>query len=253
MDLGRVPEYYFDGWQYDAENDDYAADIPFYVERAKGSGGPVLEIGCGTGRVTLPIARAGMETVGLDIAPSMLRRLREKAVEEGLKVRLVEADCRYFALDRRFALIICPFSAMQHLHDRASVEAFLECVRAHLEPGGMFIFDVFNPNVEILARREGERFPVFTYTEEESGRQIFVEETTDYDDAAQVSHITWYCTGGGSREVREEEIHLRCFYPQELDMLLHYNGIEIVEKLGTFTGTPFVSGLGKQIVVCRPV
>ncbi|MEA3366260.1 MAG: class I SAM-dependent methyltransferase, partial [Candidatus Hydrogenedentes bacterium] len=79
MDLGRVPEYYFDGRQYDVENDDYAADIAFYVERAKRSGGPVLEIGCGTGRVTLQIAREGIEVVGLDVAPSMLARLREKA------------------------------------------------------------------------------------------------------------------------------------------------------------------------------
>ncbi|MEA3366030.1 MAG: hypothetical protein U9Q79_10365, partial [Candidatus Hydrogenedentes bacterium] len=95
-------------------------------------------------------------------------------------------------------------------------------------------------------------FPVFTYTEEESGEQVFVEETTDYDDASQVSHITWYCTRGGSDEIREEAIHLRCFYPQELDMLLHYNRFEIVEKLGKFTGESFTSGLGKQIVVCRP-
>lgn len=253
MDLGRVQEYYFDGRQYDIENDDYAADIPFYVERAKRSGGPVLEIGCGTGRVTLPVAREGIEVVGLDVAPAMLARLRDKVAREGLEISLVEADCRDFALDRRFALIICPFSVMQHLHDRESVEAFLVCVRAHLTMGAPFIFDVFNPNLEVLARREAERFPVFTYTEEESGEQIFVEETVDYDDAAQVSHITWYCTGGGSAEIREEEIHLRCFYPQELDMMLHYNRFEIVEKLGNFTGEPFESGMGKQIVVCRPV
>ncbi|HQH51029.1 MAG TPA: class I SAM-dependent methyltransferase [Candidatus Hydrogenedentes bacterium] len=253
MELGRIEEYYFDGRRYDVENDDYALDIPFYVERAKRSGGPVLEVGCGTGRVTLPIAREGLEIVGLDIAPAMLARLGDKAAKEGLEIPLVEADCRHFSLDRLFELIICPFSAMQHMHDRASLEAFLDRVRAHLTPGAPFIFDVFNPNVEVLARGAGERFPVFTYTEEESGQEIFVEEATDYDDAAQVSHITWYCTGGGSDEVREEEIHLRCFYPQELDMLLYYNRFEILDKLGTFSGEPFASGLGRQIVVCRPV
>lgn len=252
MDWGRVPEGYFDGRQYDIENDDYAADIPFYVERARRSGGPVLEIGCGTGRVTLPIAREGIEIVGLDVAPSMLARLRDKADREGLEVTLIEADCRDFSLGRRFALIICPFSAMQHLHDHASVEAFLERVRAHLAPGGVFIFDVFNPNVEILAREAAERFSVFTYIEEESGQEIFVEESTDYDDAAQVSHITWYSTGGEGDEIREETIHLRCFYPQELDLLLYYNRFEILEKLGKFSGEPFAPGLGKQIVVCRP-
>lgn len=204
------------------------------------------------GRVTLPIARQRIEIVGLDVAPSMLARLRDKADKEGLGISVAEADCRDFSLDRRFALIICPFSTMQHLHNRASVEAFLDRVRAHLAPGGLFIFDVFNPNVEILARGAAERFSVFTYIEEESGQEIFVEQSTDYDDAAQVSHITWYSTGGERGEIREETIHLRCFYPQELDMLLHYNRFEILEKLGNFSGEPFAPGLGKQIVVCRP-
>ena len=253
MELGRAENYYLDARRYDAENDDYSADIPFYVERAKQTGGPVLEIGCGTGRVTLPIAREGIEIVGLDVAPSMLARLREKAAKEKLDIELIEADCRAFALDRQFALIICPFSAIQHLYDRASLEAFLDCVRIHLAARAPLIFDVFNPNVEILARRAAETMTIFSFTEENSGEEVFVEETTDYDDAAQISHVTWYLTGGGSDAIRVEEIDLRCFYPQELDMLLHYNRFEIIEKLGTFTGEPFSSGLGRQIVVCRPV
>lgn len=253
MDLGRIEEYYRDARQYDAENDDYALDIPFYVERAKRSGGPVLEIGCGTGRVTLPIAREGIEIVGLDVAPAMLARLRDKAANEGLPIALVEADCRDFTLGRPFPLIICPFSAMQHLQERASIESFLDRVRGHLAAGGNFIFDVFNPNVDILASGAGGRVRMFTYTDEESGEEVFVEEMTDYDDAAQVSHITWYCTGGGSGEIREETIHLRCFYPQELDAMLRYNRFEILEKLGKFSGEPFVAGLGRQIIVCRPV
>ena len=253
MDLGRIEEYYLDARQYDAENDDYVLDIPFYVERAKRAGGPVLEIACGTGRVTLPIAREGIEVVGLDVAPAMLARLRGKAAREGLRISLIEADCRDFALGREFPLIICPFSAMQHLYDHPSLESFLERIQTHLEADGLFLFDVFNPNVEILSSGGGARARIFTYTDPESGAAVFVEETTDYDDAAQVLHITWYSTGGGTDEIREETIHLRCFYPQELDMILRYNRFEILEKLGKFSGEPFEAGLGRQIVVCRPV
>ena len=213
----------------------------------------VIPYGLVLATALLLIVVIALPAIASGLAVKTRSRLGDKAAKEGLEIPLVEADCRHFSLDRLFELIICPFSAMQHMHDRASLEAFLDRVRAHLTPGAPFIFDVFNPNVEVLARGAGERFPVFTYTEEESGQEIFVEEATDYDDAAQVSHITWYCTGGGSDEVREEEIHLRCFYPQELDMLLYYNRFEILVKLGTFSGEPFASGLGRQIVVCRPV
>lgn len=246
----RTP-LYCNGLHYDAEYRDYTVDIPFYVERARAAGGPVLEVACGTGRLTIPIAGAGVDITGLDLAPEMLSRARDKAAEAGVIVDWIEADCRDFHLGRAFALVFCPFNSMQCLHDRESIESFLACVREHLAPGGRFIVEVFNPNVAILARGPDLRSSVCSYPNPCGDGDVYIEEVIDYDDAAQVSHNHWYYAIPGEEDIREEELRMRCFYPQELDMLLHYNGFEILEKLGDFDGKAFAAGDARQIVVCR--
>ena len=115
-------------------------DVPFYVGEAKRADGPVLELACGTGRVTIPVAQSGVEIVGLDQSASMLATARAKAAEAGVKIAWVEADCRTFALSRKFALIFMAFNSMQHLHDHASLAALFAHVRGHLAPGGRFSF-----------------------------------------------------------------------------------------------------------------
>src|SRR5215469_2012284 len=161
---------YRDGRHYDALNSFLVADIPFYGEEAKRAaesyredphppaknagriGHPVLELACGTGRLTIPIAKSGTEIVGLDLTPSMLAQARTKAEAAGVKIEFVEGDCRSFELERKFALIFMAFNSMQHLHDYESLAALFRNVRKHLAEAGRFVFDVFNPNLEILAR-----------------------------------------------------------------------------------------------------
>ena len=168
---------YRDGRHYDALNSDLLADIPFYVEEArrtaalnppyrKGRGKvehQVLELACGTGRLTIPIAQSGVDITGLDLSPSMLAHARTKAEQAGVEISFVEGDCRAFELRRRFALIFMAFNSMQHLHDHASLTNLFSSVRKHLSPGGQFIFDVFNPKISILARSPEERRPEREY------------------------------------------------------------------------------------------
>ena len=108
---------YRDGRHYDALNSFLVADIPFYEEEARKAGGLVLELACGTGRLTIPIARSGVEIVGLDLSASMLAHARTKAKALGVDIEFVEGDCRSFDLGRKFALIFMAFNSMQHLHD----------------------------------------------------------------------------------------------------------------------------------------
>jgi SAM-dependent methyltransferase len=138
---------YRDGRHYDALNSDLVADIPFYVEEAKRAGGPVLELACGTGRLTIPIVQIGVGIFGLDLSASMLAHARTKANAASVKIQFVEADCRDFDLGRQFALIFMAFNSMQHLHDYASQAALFANVRKHLAEGGRVIFDVFNPRM----------------------------------------------------------------------------------------------------------
>jgi SAM-dependent methyltransferase len=246
---------YRDGRQYDALNSFLVADIPFYLEEARRSGGPVLELACGTGRLTIPIAQSGVEIVGLDLTPSMLAHARTKAEAAGLKIEFVEGDCRAFELGRKFALIFMAFNSMQHLHDYESLAALFACVRKHLAEGGRFVFDVFNPKIAILARAVGERHLEREYQDPGGKGMMAFENSMVYDDAAQVSHIQCYFVRRGPNgeeiDVRVEELHLRSFFPQELDLLVRSQGFEIVEKFGNFERKPFAGGDPKQVVICQ--
>jgi SAM-dependent methyltransferase len=246
---------YRDGQHYDALNSFLVADIPFYVEEARRSGGPVLELACGTGRLAIPIAQSGVEIVGLDLAPSMLAHARTKAEAAGVKIEFVEGDCRSFELGRKFALIFMAFNSMQHLYDYASQAALFASVRQHLAEGGYFIFDVFNPKVEILARAAGERRLEREYEDPDGKGPMAFEYSTTYDDSAQVSHIQCYFVRRGASgeelDVRREQMHLRSFFPQELDLLVRSLGFEIAEKFGDFQRKTFGSGDPKQVVICK--
>jgi SAM-dependent methyltransferase len=270
MNTNHSIPLYRDGRHYDALNSFLVADIPFYVEEAKRVrcldippyrkergkvGHRVLELACGTGRLTIPIAQSGVEIVGLDIAPSMLAHARAKAEAAGVKIQFVEGDCRSFDLGQKFALIFMAFNSMQHLHDYQSLAALFRNVRKHLAEDGRFIFDVFNPKVEILARANGDRRLEREYQDPDGAGTMAFEYSGMYDDASQVSHIQCYFVRRGANgeevDVRVEQLHLRSFFPQELDLLLRSQGFEVVDKFGNFERKPFASGDPKQVVVCR--
>jgi SAM-dependent methyltransferase len=246
---------YRDGRHYDALNSFLVADIPFYVEEARKAGGPVLELACGTGRLTIPIAQSGVEMVGLDLSASMLGHARTKAKAAAVEIEFVEADWRSFNLGRKFGLIFMAFNSMQHLHDYASLAALFANVRKHLAEDGRFVFDVFNPKIEILARASGDRRLEREYQDPDGRGTMAFEHSGTYDDATQVSQIRCYFVRRGANgeeiEVREEELRLRSFFPQELDLLVRSQGFEIVEKYGNFERKAFGSGEPKQVVVCR--
>jgi cyclopropane fatty-acyl-phospholipid synthase-like methyltransferase len=113
-------------------------DVRYYVDLAVAHGGPVLEYGCGNGRITIPVAREGVSVTGVDIAAPMLRDLRQQIRREppeiAARIDLRRGDMRRLRLDRRFPLVICPFNAFLHLYTRQDVEAFLERVRARSQP-----------------------------------------------------------------------------------------------------------------------
>lgn len=131
-------------------------DVDFFVEMAQRSGGPVLELGCGTGRVLIPTAKSGIEIVGLDASPLMLSVCREKLLSDskhvGSKVTgLVQGDMRAFELGRRFSLVTIPFRPFQHLLTVEDQMSCLENIRKHLVAGGKLVLDVFNPSLPHLA------------------------------------------------------------------------------------------------------
>ena len=130
-----------DGRHYDALK--AQNDVAFYLAQAQAPSGPVLEVGCGTGRVTIPLAAAGVDITSLDVSASMLQEA--KAESQGLRIDWVAADGRSFDLGRRFALIMMPFNTLQFFRDSAALGQLFRCVKSHLGNEGRFVFDVFSP------------------------------------------------------------------------------------------------------------
>jgi SAM-dependent methyltransferase len=157
----NIDSYLIAAKYYDAA---YAAmdlvDMAFYVDLAKESCGTVLEIGCGTGRVLLTTARAGIKIHGLDNSAPMLGVLREKIAHESAEVQnnitLHAGDMRDFRLNRTFPLVTIPFRPMQHMFTVADQIAALKSAASHVAEGGLLAFDVFYPKFERLPLRIGE-------------------------------------------------------------------------------------------------
>jgi len=220
----ELSEIYWDGRHYDLINADVDKDIEFYKRLGRKYGSPVLELACGTGRVTIPLAEAGFDIVGLDISEPMLDFARKKAKARNLKIEFVNADCRNFNLSRKFKTIIFPFNAIAHLYDRKDIDACFSCVRKHLHEDGIFSIDIFNPSLKILMREPQKRFFVGEYEDPDNLGKVAITETNFYDDATQINHVKWYFSVRGKEVVRG--FKMRMFFPKELDELLFYNGFK---------------------------
>ncbi len=241
-------DLYADGRHYDRQHAGFDEDIPFYLKMARDAGS-VLELACGTCRLGIPIAKAGIDYMGIDISEGMLRWAHRKADDAGIRLRLVRADIRSFYLRKRFPLIILAFNTICHLYTRSDLENCLACVREHLSHGGRFVIDVFNPALPILTRDPSEHYPAGEYDDPDGSGRIVVTETNVYDRASQINWITWYYHTEKADTKSEVHFGMRIYYPQELDALLGYNGFRIEAKYGAFDGSPFRSESGKQIVV----
>jgi len=266
-------EEFADPHNYDIE-DSSDTGIAFYTALAQETGGPILEIACGTGRVSIPIARLGFAVTGLDIVPGMLQLARSKSA--GLPTRWVEADARAFDLREQFRLIYLTGNAFQAFLTREDQEALLVRARAHLHDDGLFAFETRNPRWANLATREGEADrlaserhttgrPLFAFLEtrdeeedwqtytDSSGRDVRVSRTQAYDHVAQILHWTTYRRWReGDREyTKTTRIALRYTFPQELAALLHYNGFAIIRQYGDWNLEPLTAASTSIIVVCR--
>ncbi|MBK9745912.1 MAG: class I SAM-dependent methyltransferase [Chloroflexi bacterium] len=251
-------EEFSDPINYDKQ-DPSDVGIEFYSSLAKEIGDPVLEIACGTGRVTIPMAQLGFSITGLDIVPGMLERARSKSV--GLPTRWVEGDARTFELGERFRLIFMTGNAFQAFVPNAEQEALLQRVHAHLDDEGWFAFETRNPLFPNTTTREGFFPPLETSTKESylqpyinvDGNEVRVSTTQVYDHVGQILHLVsykrWY--EAGKEHVKTTRTALRYTFPQELTALLHYNGFTLLKQYGDWNLEPLTATSPSIIVVCR--
>lgn len=224
------------------------ADVDFYLDTARDADGPLLEVGCGTGRILIPTARAGVEITGLELSERMLSRCREKLAAEPpevrRRVRLETGDMRRFDLGREFALATLPFRPFQHLRTVGDQLACLAAVRRHLRPGGRIVLDLFNPSLAKLADRDFGKIvaeePPF---EMPDGRVIVRRHRmVDCDYATQVisAELIYDVTHPDGRT--ERLVHgfpMRYLFRYEAEHLLARAGFSVEQVYGDYDRTPF--------------
>lgn len=241
---------------YDA---DYAtlrgdADVSFYVDLAKELGGPVLEMGCGTGRILLPTAREGIRIHGIDLSPDMLARLASKLAAEPAEVRdrvtFSRGDIRTAGAGGEFALVTAPFGVAQLLLTRDDQRAWLRNVRRHLTAGGALCFDVFQPDFSYLAAPRGP-YTDIDRTDPGSGRRTRRIARTTPRNEFQVIDIEfrWIVEEDGGTTETGCNLRLRWFTRGELENLLELEGFQITDYWGSFARDPFGEGAAEQIVL----
>ena len=224
--------------------------LNFYLGLAQRHKGSVLALACGSGQVIVPIAASGVPAAGLDQSSQMLRAANRRATAAGTHVEWIEGDMRTFNLGRQFSLIFVARNSLLHLSEQNDFAAFFSSVRRHLTPDGVLAFDVFNPNVRLLARPGGERFHVMRVVSPWHG-EVTVEETNDYDRQSQINRATWFISTPEQRDAWVVPLHLRSIFPQELLALIAANGFRLLRRDGDFVGGGFTSASASQVCQCQ--
>lgn len=253
---------------YDLENADFIEDLDFWVDLAKESGGPVLELGCGSGRVTQQIARAGITVAGLDNSPAMLDLARSKLGRKpavAARATLLAGDMTDFDLAALigsgpnpapdgFALIIAPFNTFMHLLTPAEQLALLTCARKHLAPGGRLVLDLTNP-APAYADPPTEALTLErTFRDEAAGLTVEQFSTLRLDRLDQIAHIIYRydaTAADGSLRRTLVPLTLRYTFPAEMSLLLGRAGLRLAHLYGDYDEAPLDDESGRMLVVAE--
>jgi SAM-dependent methyltransferase len=257
----RSPEYTGDSaFLYDSLATGVEGDVAFYVEEARAAGSPVLELGCGTGRILIPMAEAGLEVVGVDASADMLAVAREKLQRCGpdvqRRVQLVPGDMRNFALDRSFSLVTIPYRAFLHNLGVDDQVRTLTRVREHLAGNGRLIFNVFDPKVQLLAAGRWSMPPDRRreFVHPRTGNRVRITEDFRYDLDRQLVDGRFVLdemdAAGRILTTTDSPLTLRYVFRYEMEHLLVRCGLRVEALFGDFRRGAFRPG-GEQIWVVR--
>ena len=259
-------DYPYDDWAdiYDAVYADLTHDLthdaPFYVALAQECGGPVLELGCGTGRISLAIARQGIAVTGVDISPRMIAAAQEKAAQRGLAERCVfqPGDMAALQLAERYPLVIMPFRSFQSMLSTDEQREALAHVRERLAPGGLFAMDTFNPDVSSLVNDETARLAYHLKdVERENGGTLVVWGQNGWDSVTQVNDIRLIIEEVSDEGVVERRLirdfEQRYTFRYEMEHLLELSGFAVEAVYGDFDGGPITEESEDLVWMARAV
>jgi SAM-dependent methyltransferase len=234
-------------------------DVAFYRDAARDFGDPILELGCGTGRVTMALAQMGKRITGLDLSERMLARAAQKRAalhtEERERVHLVQGDMARFELGEKFRLVIIPFRPFQHLLEVQQQMDCLECAHRHLAPGGRLILDVFQTDAERMHDPVHMRETPIVEYKTSDGRQVRISERVAAFHRAQQRNDVEMIFSITHPDGRAERLvfawPLRYFFRYEVEHLLARCGFRATALYGNFDRTPLVDSSPEMIFVAE--
>ena len=252
----------YDQWAgiYDSVYSHVLDDIPFYVDEARRAGGPVLELGCGTGRVTIPVAQAGIDIVGVDSSPRMLDVARGKTValsESSGTVTLVEADMRDVDLaPATFNLVTIPFRSFLSLLSVPDQMQTLDNIRSLLAPGGRLVFNVFAPDLNMLVSTGDTPYHYRDVTDPATGMRWVLWHQSSYDNYNQIIDCRQIAEeldddGVVARKIYRD-FQIRYVHVWEMRHLLARCGYQVIDLFGDFERTPFDEASTEMVWVTAP-
>ncbi len=257
VDSYSITAKYYDG-AYAAKQD--LVDLPFYLDLAEQTVGPILEVACGTGRVLLPIARKGIEIHGVDNSRPMLKILEDRLAREPREVRqrvkLHEGDMRDFGLGAQFPLVIIPFRPMQHMQTVQDQVSALATAALHLNDTGVLAFDVFYPKFEMITARMGEEVPEMEWTPSSLPttvvRRYFRKEFVDKINQVFSFTFIYRTFRNGQLILEETEAFKLAYYTYpHLRALFLLAGLEPVAEYGSFAKAPLDNTAEQMIFLLR--
>jgi len=232
---------FFDAQYRGAEMPDRA----YYRERATAADGPVLEMGCGTGRIYLDLLRAGVDADGFDLSAAALAVLRENAAEEGVEPTVWQGDMTQFTVDRAYALVTCPFNALQQLVTVEERLAALEAAHDALAPGGSFVFDVFVPDFEFICEAYGEwQREAVTFCGREHEHRT---RTRIVDEPRQVFEVETEVRDPDGERLFADGHRATMLPRDEVELLARHSPFADWQVTGDFEGDPLADGHTTQV------
>jgi SAM-dependent methyltransferase len=245
----QVGDLIYDANIYDGMNT-HIDDLLFYKRwLPQNKDAKILELCCGTGRLTIPIAEDGYDISGVDYTSSMISQAKIKASNAGLKIEFIEADIRTLDLKKKYDLIFIPFNSIHHLYHNEDLFKTFSIVQNHLKEGGLFLLDCFNPNIQYIVEGEKEQKEIATYTTDD-GREILIKQTMQYERKTQINRIEWHYFIDGEFD-SIQNLDMRLFFPQELDSYIEWAGFTVIHKFGGFEEQIFDDNSEKQIYVLK--
>jgi SAM-dependent methyltransferase len=240
------------------QRDNLIDDIPFYLDYADKYKGNILELGCGTGRVSIELAKAGYSVTGLDLSDSMLEIYKNKIkilpnnIQDNIS--LIKGNMADFDIDKKFSLIIAPFRAFQCLTKENDINKSLKCIKNHLDLNGIFIINVFRPNKMLDESWCSGPKIQWERDDLDNGFRVIKKDSRDKIDIKnQIIYpkfIYEIIDKNGGKVEHLEFLELKYYYREQLKTILINNGFKIVEEYGWYDKSEIENGR-ELIIICE--